>query len=119
VKDNKEYLLCGQDYQGYTIVDLSNGVKQNYVPEAAYQGLGFCWGAIYHQDNSNKLIIDGCYWAHPYDLVIYDFSDPMCLPYRELHRISSIEDAKGWKGAEEFVYVDEDMKERSIKINDL
>lgn len=32
------------------------------------------------------LIVDGCYWACPYELVAFDFSKPMDLPYPELHR---------------------------------
>lgn len=39
-----EYLLCGLDYQGYSIVNLSNKETNHYVPEEAYKGMDFAGG---------------------------------------------------------------------------
>jgi hypothetical protein len=44
--NDDEYLLCGLDYQGYSIVNLSNKETNHYVPEDAYKGHGFCWAEI-------------------------------------------------------------------------
>jgi hypothetical protein len=71
--NQSEYLLCGLDYQGYYIVNLSTQEIIHYVPEAAYQGLGFCWADIYYFQDKKLLVIDGCYWAHQYELVFTIF----------------------------------------------
>jgi hypothetical protein len=84
-KDNREYLLCGQDYQGYSIVELNNLEIYDFVPEEAYEGLGFCWASIEDLDG-DKLIVEGCIWAHEYERIVYDFSNPLKLPYPELER---------------------------------
>lgn len=83
-KDEQEFLLCGQDYQGYSIVDLENLKLYDFVPEEAYEGLGFCWANVEHE--GDKLIVEGCIWAYPYERIVYDFSSPLSLPYPELHR---------------------------------
>lgn len=110
-----EYLLCGIDYQGYTIIDLQTGQSESFIPEDVYSGHGFCWAAIYHQTDSKILIVDGCYWACPYELVVYDISEPMILPFKELTRISDFHDVKGWASSNLFEYYDEDLNVKTIK----
>jgi|NOAtaT_7_FD_contig_31_675860_length_1105_multi_3_in_0_out_0_1 hypothetical protein len=80
-----KYLIAGEDYQGYTVVNLETETSNVYFPEAAFKGHGFCWAAIYGVVN-NKLIVEGCYWGGPYEVVIYDFSNPEVLPLTELNR---------------------------------
>lgn len=36
-----EYLLCGEDYQGYSIINLNTGIRIDYLPKEAKQGLDF------------------------------------------------------------------------------
>lgn len=83
------YLICGEDYQGQTIIELDTGKRKNYLPLDAHNGFGFCWAEHYPSPDKKRLAVIGCYWACPYELIIYDFSDPMNLPYKEL----SIQDA--------------------------
>jgi len=85
IKDNKEYLLCGQDYQGYTIVDLDNLKIIDFVPEEVYSGKGFCWASI-NTVEDDRLIVEGCIWAHEYERITYDFSNPLELPYKIFER---------------------------------
>ncbi|WP_379146251.1 hypothetical protein [Paenibacillus sp. sgz500992] len=112
----KEYLLCGLDYQGYSIVDLSNKETRHYVPETAYKGCGFCWAEIIYFEQKKLLVVDGCYWAAPYELVFYDFSNPMSLPYKELFRVEvdSITNWKHWREAHRITYVDEEENEKEF-----
>jgi len=94
--NGKEYLLCGEDYQGQSLVNLTTGTYQIYFPESGYKGAGFCWAAVYPSPDSLMLAVDGCYWAYPYDLVFYDFHEPENLPYRELLRIEGLDGCEGW-----------------------
>lgn len=111
---NKDkYLLFGQDYQGYSIIDLKAGEMLDYVPESAYEGDGFCWAAIDYQEGSNIITVKGCYWAYPYEIVFYDFSKPMELPYKELLRISDYEEVIGWTGKRQFEYIS--SKDKKVK----
>ena len=94
--NNNEYLLCGEDYQGYTTINLTKEKTYTYFPEDGYEGSGFCWAAAYPSPDSSLLAVDGCYWACPYDLVLFNFTEPDILPYKELKRIHSIEECSGW-----------------------
>ncbi len=111
-----EYLLCGLDYQGYSIVDLSNKEPRHYVPEEAYAGHGFCWAEIIYFQQKRLLVIDGCYWAGPYELVFYDFSNPMNMPYKELFRVEvdSITNWGDWKDSCRISYLDEKNNEKEF-----
>jgi hypothetical protein len=40
--NGNEYLLCGEDYQGYSVINLTAGTSQDFFPEAGYGGCGFC-----------------------------------------------------------------------------
>lgn len=79
-----DYLVCGFNYQGQTIIELDTGKRKDYLPEEAKLGMGFCWAAYEPSPNRLKLAVNGCYWGGPYDIVIVDFSDPIKhLPYIE------------------------------------
>ena len=81
------YLLCGEDYQGQTIVELNTGARVDYLPPEAAKGNGFCWAICeWEPDDPYRLKVSGCYWAGPYEEVIYDFTQPMQLPYPEISR---------------------------------
>lgn len=85
--DGHDYLLCGEDYQGYTVIQLDTGLRRDYLPKAANQGAGWCWIEIEPiMEESPRLKVYGCYWAFPYEYIIYDFSRPMEVPYTELER---------------------------------
>ena len=98
-----EYLLCGEDYQGYSVINLTTEKTHVYFPEAGYDGFGFCWTAVYPSPDSLMLAVDGCYWACSYEVVFYDFRDPEHLPLPEIERIDSLDDCEGWRDNETFV----------------
>lgn len=81
-----DYLLCGQNYQGQTVIELDTGDRVDYLPGTARKGHGFCCAAYYPSPNKKYLFIDGCYWACPYESRIVDFSEPMKLPYKMLNK---------------------------------
>ncbi len=81
-----DYVVAGEDYQGQTIVELDTGRRIDHVPDAAHQGFGFCWAAHYPSPDGRFIFVDGCIWAGPYELVQYDFHQPMSLPYSEINR---------------------------------
>lgn len=101
--NGNEYLLCGEDYQGYSVINLTTGDYHVYFPEAGYKGAGFCWAFVYPSPDGLVLAVDGCYWACPYDLVFYDFREPDKLPYLEMARFDNLNDSDGWLDNDTFV----------------
>lgn len=73
-----DYLICGEDYQGQTVIELDTGKRVDYFPDEAYDGFGFCCSSFIEFDTDTQLLlVEGCYWACPYEYRFYDFSDPM------------------------------------------
>ena len=91
-----EYLLCGEDYQGQSIVNLNKGETYNHFPESGYNGGGFCWAAAHASPNSTVLAVEGCYWGGINEIVFFDFTDPEDLPYRELLRVGDTMSCESW-----------------------
>lgn len=75
-----DFLICGEDYQRQTVVDLVTGKRKNS------EGDTFCWAEYKYSPEWQALLVAGCYWAAPYEYRVYDFSDPMCTgwPHLEL-----------------------------------
>jgi hypothetical protein len=71
------YLVNGEDYQGQTVLELDTGRLLNLTPVGEFLGWGFCWASYQFNRTSQILIVNGCYWACPYEFRFYDFSDPM------------------------------------------
>jgi hypothetical protein len=115
-QDGNEYLLCGEDYQGYTVVNLEEGAVKSYFPHEGYEGRGFCWAAVYPSPDCQVLAVDGCYWGGPYYLVLYDFSDPSKLPYREIARFEELEKVAGWEDKNTIVFACEVERRKSDKM---
>lgn len=72
-----QYLVCGADYQGQTVLELDTGKRRDFLPEAAKKGHGFCWVDYRFDSESKILTVAGCFWACPYEYRFFDFSDPM------------------------------------------
>lgn len=103
--NGNEYLLCGEDYQGYSIINLTQEKYNVFFPEDGHKGLGFCWTAVYPSPDGLVLAVDGCYWACPYEVVFIDFSDPANLPLPEIERCQGVTDPViGWVDNDRFVF---------------
>lgn len=94
--NGSEYLICGEDYQGQTVINLTTGKKNVFFPESGYEGGGFCWTAAWQSPDSTLLAVEGCYWACPYEVVFFDFTKPDSLPYKELLRVDDLDNCEGW-----------------------
>lgn len=79
-----DYLVCGEDYQCQTVIELDTGKRKDTLPDETFSGFGFCWAGSEYSKQSNVLIVEGCHWACPYEIRFYDFSSPMDgWPYLE------------------------------------
>lgn len=89
------YLICGEDYQGQTVVDLESGERADFAPDEAKDGMGFCWTAHYPSPDGRLLFVDGCVWGAPYQIRVFDFERPMALPYPEIARLPDLDGTVG------------------------
>lgn len=102
-----DYLLCSENYQGQTVVELDTGKRIDFLPSQAHEGVGFCWVGRLPSPDMKMLAVEGCFWACPYEIVLYDFSDPMNLPYKQLLRADMYSDTSlhGWSDKNEMMLV--------------
>ncbi len=103
-EDDQEFLLCGEDYQGYNVIDLRRATNTLTFSQEAFDGRGFCWYAARPSADGKTLAVEGCYWACPSELIVFDFSDPSLSPLPELHRVEDLGVAEGWISTNEFRY---------------
>jgi hypothetical protein len=87
-----DYLICGENYQGQTILELDTGKRIDYLPEGAKKGVGFCWTDISASIEKDVLAVEGCFWACPYAVRFIDFSEPMQPPFLVLSEIQYARD---------------------------
>lgn len=87
-ENGHDYLVCGEDYQGQTVVELDTGRRLDVLSKGAAEGVGFCWAVCSYNAEHRMLVVEGCHWACPYELRFFDFSEPMSgWPEVELERV--------------------------------
>lgn len=72
-----DFLVCGEDYQGQTVIELDTGKRRDLMSDGSDKGWGFCWASYQYNAPNQVLVVCGCHWACPYEHRFYDFSDPM------------------------------------------
>lgn len=99
-KKNSEYFICSEDlFGGQTVVDLTNKAIASYSPNID----GFIWTDFHLSPDGKKLATIGCHWACSFVIKVYDFTEPMSLPLKEINEIDLIgndEIITGWQDNE-------------------
>lgn len=95
-KGSIDYLICAEDiFGGQTIIDLTNKQIQGYSPNED----GFIWTDFHLSPDGKILATIGCYWACPSEVKIFDFTNPMDLPLKELKEFELLDNDEiilGW-----------------------
>lgn len=71
-----DYIVCGEDYQGQTIIELDTRKRKDTMSTGSEDGNGFCWASIEFINDKISLSVIGCEWGGEYEEKIIDFSDP-------------------------------------------
>jgi hypothetical protein len=79
--DGHDYLVCGEDYQAVSIIQLDTCVTKHTLDPLAVMGAGWCPVRFYPSPNKQLLAVSGCGWACPFDIRFYDLRNPMELPW--------------------------------------
>lgn len=119
-----EYMLFWLDLYGYSILNLTTLTAYHYVPEAVLTGdETFIWTDVVYS-GTDKIAVEGCYWACNHEFEIYDFSEPENLPYKLLVKHEDLEarydnwlEPVGWLTPNEYAYKEHVSKNKNgIKI---
>jgi hypothetical protein len=111
-----EYLIFRRDLYGYSILNLNSLKVFHYIPKVAIlpDKESFIWTEVSYSGNSNFLAVEGCYWACPYEIMIFDISNPEKLPYPLIAKLNDDDEFAicGWKDGHTLRYQisDEDDK---------
>lgn len=123
--NGNEYVFCGEDYQGYTIVNATQGTQQNLLHENARQGWGWCCAEGHPSPDGLIVAVGGCFWGGPYSLRFFDFSDPDTLPLPILDELGEDTTKERWVEDETFTYCTEvevdartDMEPHELGLSD-
>lgn len=110
-ENGNDYLMCAEDYQGFTIICINSGKRWNFVPEKARRDLALRITDFHLSPNRKNLGIEGFIRAKPSDLVdtdeihFFKISDLCSLPYQEVDKrvTFAYDKAIGWETDERFV----------------
>jgi len=95
--DGHDYMICGEDYQGHTVLQLDTGKRRDYFPRSGHDGVGWCMVDFHPSPKGDMIAIEGCHWACPYEVKIFDFRKPLDGPLRVLSDEKDYSDYMGWK----------------------
>lgn len=73
-KNGHEYLISGRSYLSQVIVNLDTGIEFDNSGQG--DGYNFCWAKHWLSADGNTLVVNGCFWAGPYEFKFFDFTDP-------------------------------------------
>jgi hypothetical protein len=112
-----KYLLCSEDPQGYTIIDLDNKTSFTYIDPKARGGLGFEWIDVKPSPSGRYLAVQGQYMGSGKTTVVYDFRAPTKLPLTKLRALETKYGTriKGWIGNHLEVEEGEEVKVISLE----
>jgi hypothetical protein len=83
-----EYFICAEDiFGGQTIIDLTRRKMESYSPNED----GFIWTDFHLSPNGKYLATIGCYWACPFVIKLFDFTNPLSLPLKEVKEIQLLQ----------------------------
>lgn len=84
--NGNHYLIFRIDLYGYSVFEIESRKELHYIPSQSYPKNNtekkeetFIWTGAEYNPFNNILLVNGCYWAVPYSVLLLDFSNPMTL----------------------------------------
>ena len=119
-----DYLLCGEDRQGQTIIELNTGQTITHIGEKAKRDMEFSWQKFHVSPEKKFIGIEGYAKSKHNEFPEYrgirffNFEQPMILPYYEVgDRITfAYDEAIGWEDENNFlIAVNEERRKTDMK----
>lgn len=90
-KEKKLYLVCNEDLNGYTVVDVKDRIILPYIdPKKEWS---FAWKEVLPSPDGRFLAVQGTYMEVVREVALFDISDPTNLPFPKVKRLDK--DFKG------------------------
>ncbi len=98
--DGNDYLLCGEDYQGLTVIRLNTGERIDYIEKEAESNKGFSWTDCKISPDKTRIAMEGGYWTQGFEVHLRDFRNPFNVPYERVGKdfVQYHDRLIGWKG---------------------
>ena len=84
-RDGCDYLIFPEALSGETVIDLTHRKMASFHDGED----GFIWVSFFPSPTRRWLAVQGCVWACPDAVVIYDFASPLDLPLPKIHDLWS------------------------------
>lgn len=110
--DSNCYLLLSEDLEGKSVFDLANKKFHSY----SFADDKFIWCEYYPSIDSKRLAVIGCCKACPYEIRIYNTSQPLNMPYPEIYRQDNFQDKIEWIGTKILKITNSDDTVKLIEI---
>ncbi len=81
--DGNTYFVFDESLYGYSVLNLNTLECMHYIPAESqpYDKSDFVetfiWCEIHYNSVNDYIVVQGCYWAYPYSLILVDFHNPM------------------------------------------
>ena len=128
-EDGFDYLLCAEDNQARTVVQLNTSKARSFISEKSQRGIEFCWQKLHTSENAKVIAVEGYVKHKPKDKLeyreirFYKFSDIMDLPWKEIgERINfPYEEFISWENDSHYTLaIHEEVRYTdNMKVNDL
>lgn len=98
--DGNDYMLCGEDYQGLTVIRLNTGERVDFIEKEAESNQGFSWSDCKISDDKTRIAFEGSYWTQGLEIHFRDFRAPFDVPYVRVGKdfVRYHDRMIGWKG---------------------
>ena len=90
--EQRTYLLLSEDLEGKSIFDFLNRDFHSY----SFENDKFIWCEYYPSPDGKQLAIIGCFWGGPYEIIVFNTSEPLNIPYTELYRQDTFQEKVEW-----------------------
>lgn len=100
--DGHDYLICGEDYLGQTVIRLDTGDRVDYIEPQAENREAFCWEQYEVSPDGLSLVVvgyEGPEPASPFEIRFLSFRSPFSLPYHSVGKdyVEYFEELLGWE----------------------
>ncbi len=114
-KDGIEYLFYPEAKGAQSVYDTKS---KNFF-SFYNNNEDFIWVSIYPSPKGDKIAVEGCYWACPYELRIYDISNIQKLPYPVIYHDADFGEGcvvEFWKDNDNLVVCKNEKEISTIKL---
>jgi|GEM_PF-1439515 len=111
-ENKKHYLLLPEFQRGQSVFDVEEQMLYSFYSKDD----PFIWTSIFISPDKTKLAVTGCYWACPFEIVVYDCMNLIKLPYSCIYRqpLDNNFEIKEWADNETMVLITKNKQEEQL-----